>query len=110
MLVQLAYARIDGITTTHQEYLMKEMKDMILRQNEAVFRQEIARADGQQTAIESSLQQLSVGGGTQLSEESEQSRQELLQEIRQQQASSDTLRKMCEEALKNRLRVYRAED
>jgi hypothetical protein len=43
---------------------MKEMKDMMLRQNEAILRQEIARADGQQTAIESNLQQLLVGGGT----------------------------------------------
>jgi hypothetical protein len=77
---------------------MKEMKDMMLRQNEAL-QQEIARADGQQTAIESSLQQLSVGDGTQLSEESEQSRQELLREIWQQQVSNDTFRKMCEEAL-----------
>jgi hypothetical protein len=56
---------------------MKEMKDMMLRQNEAVLRQEIARAASQQTAIESNLQQLLVGGGTQLSEESEQSRQEI---------------------------------
>jgi hypothetical protein len=56
---------------------MKEMKDMTLRQNEAVLRQEIARAASQQTAIESNLQQLLVGGGTQLSEESEQSRQEI---------------------------------
>jgi hypothetical protein len=77
---------------------MKEMKDMMLRQNEAL-QQEIARADGQQTAIESSLQQLSVSDGTQLSEESEQSRQELLREIWQQQVSNDTFRKMCEEAL-----------
>ena len=50
---------------------MKEMKDMMLLQNEAALQQEIARADGQQTAIESSLQQLSVGGGTQVSEESD---------------------------------------
>lgn len=78
---------------------MKEMKDMMLRQNEAVLQQEIARADGQQTAIESSLEQLSIGGNTQLSEESEQSRQELLRGIRQQQVSNDTFRKMCEEAL-----------
>jgi hypothetical protein len=78
---------------------MKEMKDMMLRQNEAVLQQEIARADGQQTAIESNLQQLSVGGGSRLSEESEQSRQELLQEIRQEQVSHDMFRKMCEEAL-----------
>src|SRR5947209_15997243 len=78
---------------------MQEMKDVMLKQNETVLQQQSARADGQRTEIESSLQQLSVRDGTRLSEESEQSRQELLQEIRQQQASNDALRKMCEEAL-----------
>jgi hypothetical protein len=84
---------------THQENVMKEMKDIMLKQNETVLQQEIARADGQRMEIESSLQQLSVSDCTQLSEESEQSRHDLLQEIRQQQASNDALWKMCEEAL-----------
>jgi hypothetical protein len=78
---------------------MQEMKEMILQQNETVLRREIARAGSEQPAIENSLQQLSVGGSIQLSEESEQSRQELLQEMRQQQISNDTFRKMGEEAL-----------
>ena len=78
---------------------MKEIKDMMLQQREAVLEREIARADTQMTEIESRLQQLSVGSSTQPSEESEQSRKELLWEIRQQQASNDTLRKMCEKAL-----------
>jgi hypothetical protein len=77
---------------------VKEMKDMMLKQNEAILQQEIVRADSQTAEIECSLQQLSVGSNTEPSE-SEQSRKELLQEIRQQQASSNTLRKMCEEAL-----------
>jgi hypothetical protein len=38
------------------------VKDTMLRQNEAVLGQEIARDNGQQMAIESSLKQLSVGG------------------------------------------------
>lgn len=91
--------RIHSITTTRQEYIMKEMKDVMLKQNETILQQEIARADGQRTEIESSLEQLSVGESTRLSEESEESRQELLQEIRQQQASNNALRKMCEETL-----------
>jgi hypothetical protein len=78
---------------------MKEMKETMLKQNETVLHQEIARADGQKMDIESTLQQLSVGDRTQLSGESEQSRQDLLQEFRQQQASNDAFRKMCEEAL-----------
>ena len=78
---------------------MKEMKEMMLKRNETDLHQEIARADGQKSDIESTLQQLSAGDRTQLSEESEQSRQDLLQEIRQQQASNDAFRKMCEEAL-----------
>jgi hypothetical protein len=78
---------------------MKEMKEIMLKQNETVLHQEIARADGQKMDIESTLRQLSVGDRIQTNEESEQSRQDLLQEIRQQQASNDAFRKMCEESL-----------
>jgi len=78
---------------------MQEMKDVILQQNEAVLQQQAARVGSQTTEIERSLQQLSVGGSTELSEESEQSRQELLQEIRYQQISNSTFREMCQEAL-----------
>jgi hypothetical protein len=82
-----------------QGYLMKEMKDTMLQQNEAVVQREIARADVEWMAIEGSLQQLLVGGSIRLSEESERSRQELLQEMRQQKASNDAFRRICEEAL-----------
>ena len=77
---------------------MEEMKDMILQQNEAVIQREILRAESERTAIESSLQQLSVST-TQPNEEAERSRQELLEEIRQQKASNDTFWRICEEAL-----------
>jgi hypothetical protein len=49
--------------------------------------------------IEQSLQQLTVGGSTKLDEESEQSKQELLQELKRQKVASTALRDMCEEAL-----------
>ena len=75
------------------------MKEIMLKQNETVLHQEIARADGQKTDIESTLRQLSVGDRIQTNEESEQSRQDLLQEIRQQQTSNDAFRKMGEESL-----------
>jgi hypothetical protein len=78
---------------------MKEMKDMMLRQNEAVLQQEITRADGQRTDIERALLHISVADNTQASGESAQSRQELLHEVRQQRASNDAFRRMCEEAL-----------
>jgi hypothetical protein len=63
---------------------MKEMKDMMLQQNETVLQREIERADSETAGIERSLQQLSVDASTELSKESEQSRQELLEEIRKQ--------------------------
>jgi vacuolar-type H+-ATPase subunit E/Vma4 len=48
--------------------------------------------------IKHSLQQLTSGGGNE-NEESEQSRQELLQELKRQQAANTVFREMCEEAL-----------
>jgi hypothetical protein len=49
--------------------------------------------------IERGLQLLTVGGSTKSDEESEQSKQELLQELEQQQASNIRLQEICEEAL-----------
>lgn len=48
--------------------------------------------------IEHSLQHLTIDGGND-NEESEQSRQELLQELKRQQAANIIYREMCEEAL-----------
>jgi len=78
---------------------MKEMKDMMLQQNEVVLRQQVARADNETAEIERSLQHITVGGSTEADEESEQSKEELLKELKRQQAANTTLRDMCEEAL-----------
>jgi hypothetical protein len=48
--------------------------------------------------IKHSLQQLTSGGGNE-NEESEQSRKELLRELKRQQAVNTVFREMCEEAL-----------
>ncbi len=48
--------------------------------------------------VEYSLQQLTVNGGNR-NEESEQSRQELIQELKKQQAANTIFREMCEEVL-----------
>jgi len=87
------------LTMTRQGCLMEEMKDMVLRQNEEMLQQNITQADSQRTAIESSLRQFSASDSTQLSEELERNKQELLRELQQQKISNDTLKKMCEEAL-----------
>ncbi|RFU32971.1 hypothetical protein B7463_g3375, partial [Scytalidium lignicola] len=97
--LSIALSTATIITTTNQEYIMKDMKDMMLKNNETILQQEIARAGGQRTEIESTLQQISVRDSAQQDEESEQSKQDLLQEIRQQQAANDAFRKTCEEAL-----------
>jgi hypothetical protein len=84
---------------------MKEMKEMMLQQNEAVLRQQLVRADNETTEIERSLQQLTAEGDRGLSvaseqrKESEQSRQELLEELKRQQVANDVYKEMCEEAL-----------
>ena len=80
---------------------MREMKDMMarLKQNEAVVQQGIARANSEIVGIESAIQQISTYENTERGEELEESRRELLQEMRQQQASNETFRKVCEEVL-----------
>ena len=78
---------------------MNEMKEMMLKQNEAVVQQEINRAEGEIVGIESAIQEISVYETTGQGVELEDSRQELLQAMRQQQASNDTFRKVCEEVL-----------
>ena len=75
---------------------MQEMKDMMLNQNEAVLQAEIARAESDGGRIGSALQTL-VDDGIQHDQETEQSRQDLLQEMQQQQASNKTFREMCDE-------------
>jgi hypothetical protein len=86
---------------------MKEIKDMMLQQNEAVVRQQIGRADTETAEVERSMQQLTASRGGELSSvpqqcsESEQSRQELLQELKLQQAANNAFKAMCEEALSN---------
>jgi vacuolar-type H+-ATPase subunit E/Vma4 len=49
--------------------------------------------------IEHSLQQLTIGESTEPDEESEQSKQELLQELKRQQGTNTALRNICQEAL-----------
>ena len=79
--------------------MVKEQKDSILKVNEAELQQELSTAGTEMVQIEHSLQKLTVGGSTESDKESEQSKQELLQELKQQQASKITYREMCEEAL-----------
>jgi Fungal N-terminal domain of STAND proteins len=90
-----------SIMTSYQENLMKEMKDMILQQNEVVLRRKIAKTSSEKTEIERGLQQMSIDGSTEQNNETDQSRLELFQEIQRQQASNNVFRTMCEEALQS---------
>lgn len=93
------------IAASRQETLMKEMKDMMLQQNEILVRQQIAQADNETAEIERSLQQLTVDRSSELnhaseeSGDSEQSRQELIRELGRQQSANTAFREMCEDAL-----------
>jgi len=90
---------LSSLAVTSQKDLAKEQKDSVLKANKADLRQELTRADNEMVEIEHSLQQLTIGGSTKPDEESEKSKQELLQELKRQQAANTTLRDMCEEAL-----------
>lgn len=81
-----------------QENIMAEIKDMMLKQNEIALQREITRAGTESADIERILQQLPINANTELSEESEQSKQELLEAIHQQRAYNELLQEECEEA------------
>jgi hypothetical protein len=83
---------------SRQDNLMKQMKDMMLQQNEVILQQQIAQADSETTGLEHSLQNFTADSKTEADEESEQSKEELLEELKKQQAASTALRDMCEEA------------
>ena len=90
---------IDSLASTRQSFMMQDMKDMMLQQNEIMLRNEIVGVDSELPAVESSLARLSVGSNNMQSAEVEQSRDELLAEIRHQQASNGSFRRACEDAL-----------
>jgi hypothetical protein len=98
LILQVAN-RLDRLAVASQKELTKEQKDSILKANEADLEHELTRSGKEMVDIEQSLQQLTVGGSTELDQESEQSKQELLRELERQQAASTALRNMCEEAL-----------
>ncbi len=98
-LILLVADRLNRLAVASQKELAKEQKDSILKANEADLEHELTRAGKETVEIEQSLQQLIVGGSIELDEESEQSKQELLQELKRQQAASTALRDMCKEAL-----------
>lgn len=93
------------IATTHQEGLMKEMKDMMLKQNEVVMQRQIAQAGNETREIELTIQKLLAANDNALVtkdpqlEELEKSKQEVLYELEAQKAANQTFVRMCEEAL-----------
>ena len=84
---------------TRQGFMMKEVKDSILKSNELRLNKEKARANRELVAIESSLKQLSVSIRDEVNEESKRNLEQLLEEMQEQKASNEVFRKTCEEAL-----------
>ena len=90
---------LDRLTVTRQGFMMKEVKDSMLKSNEVRLDEEKARANRDLAAIESSLKQLSVGIRDEVNEESKRNLEQLLEEMQEQKASNEVFRKTCEEAL-----------
>ena len=82
-----------------QESIMKEVKDSMLKSSEESVDKEKARANRELTAIEVSMRQISVSIRDEVNEESKRNLEQLLEEIREQKASNEVFRKICEEAL-----------
>jgi hypothetical protein len=85
-----------SLTTSRQEYIMKEMKDMMLQQNEVVVQQQIVQVDTGSAEVQRAVQHLMNDdqSGT-----PPQNKEELLQELKRQQETNKTFKDMCEEAL-----------
>ncbi|KAF2022976.1 hypothetical protein EK21DRAFT_105536 [Setomelanomma holmii] len=99
----VALSTATTLTMSRQENVMQEMKDMMLKYHEGVVRQQITQANTETAEVECSMQQLTARGG-ELSpvlqdQESEQTRQKVLQELGQQQVAINILKEICEEAL-----------
>jgi len=84
---------------TRQGFMMKEVKDSMLKSNELRLDKEKARANRELVAIESSLKQLSVSIRDEVNEELKRNLEQLLEEMQEQKASNEVFRKTCEEAL-----------
>lgn len=84
---------------THQESIMKEMKDLILKGNEESLDKEKARANRDSETIESSIEQLSVSIRDEVNTQSKRNLEQLLEEMQEQKTSNEIFRKTCEEAL-----------
>ncbi|KAJ4350308.1 uncharacterized protein N0V89_008929 [Didymosphaeria variabile] len=103
--LSIALSTATIITTSRQEHLMQEMKDMMLQQNELVIQQQIARADVETREIQLRMQQLPAGNDNELAtttpqlRECEPSRGELLHELGKRHTANQSFIKMCEEAL-----------
>jgi hypothetical protein len=79
--------------------MMQQLKDLMLQQNENVMHREITQAEGQRVEIDRASEELAVMHIDPSNEDSEQSRLELVHELRVQQASNAAHRQMCEEAM-----------
>lgn len=75
------------------------LKNAILEANERFIQQENVQADNQGAEIERSLQQLTLQGSTEPGHESDQTIQELRQELERQKAINASCKEMCDEAL-----------
>ncbi|MCJ1383791.1 hypothetical protein MMC17_006905 [Xylographa soralifera] len=94
------------LTVTCRGFMIKEVKESMLKGNELYLDEEKARANRESAAIESSLKQLSVSIRDEVNEESKRGLEQLLKEIQEQKASNEVFRKACEKALVKTKNIY----
>ncbi|KAK7985499.1 hypothetical protein PG996_005260 [Apiospora saccharicola] len=97
LMVALSAATL--LATTSQTDLVKEQRDTILEAYEVDWKQDLLQAQKETAEIERNLQLVTVRKSTSTDQDSEITHQELIQALKQQQASNFHFREMCEEAL-----------
>ena len=88
-----------SLTNSRQEFIMKEMKDTMLQQNEVLVRQQIVQADAEAAEAQSAMHELMMNTDGHQDSMPQQSREELVRELEKQQVTNQVLKDMCEEAL-----------
>ncbi|KUL90577.1 hypothetical protein ZTR_00186 [Talaromyces verruculosus] len=93
-ILDVAFSTVSIVTKLrYQEGLMSEIKEMSLKQIESGLQQKLGLADSERAETENALRQYSIEDCNWSSEESKQTKWNLLQEIRRRQEFNDAFRR-----------------
>ncbi|KAL4884610.1 hypothetical protein BJY04DRAFT_215072 [Aspergillus karnatakaensis] len=104
MTISVALLTATYIRTTQHGNVVADIKDMLLKQNKLGLRKELSRVDSRVTELEDDQKQLSLLNFKYGDEERQCNWQELLEDLRQQQAANDARRQAFDAELSSTVR------